>query len=109
MDAELKHFTDSIFTINPSFSDIFGSALPAMTGTSITTTGSDSSASVIVNELRQNTSQFAQKVTTKAPDEEVEAIANKIEGNLLNLQVLGQISEQFCNSLIEELRALTSQ
>jgi hypothetical protein len=79
-----------------------------MSGTSITTTGSDSSASNLVNDLRQTTSQFAEQINAQAPRNDIHVLSNKIEGDLLTLQVLGQISDKLCSSLIDDLHSLDS-
>ena len=109
MDPKLHDFVEKILSINPSFSNLFGGGIPGMSGTSVTTVGGNSSASDIVNDLRQTTTVFAKKVTAHAPTAEITVLAERIEGALLNLCILGQINERLRDRLTRELYTLVEQ
>ena len=106
MESQLHDFVEKVLSINPGYSNLFGGGIPGMSGASVTTIGGSSSASDIVNDLRQATAEFTAKITASAPAPEIAALAERIEGALLNLRMLGQINERFCDTLIQALHTL---
>lgn len=106
MKPDVKQFVDKIFSINPTFSNAFGSGLPGMGATSVTASGGSVSASDVVNDLRKAATQFAEKANANVPKEELKLAGQKIEADLLNLRVLEQVSPELCDSLITELHDL---
>ena len=106
MAQDLKNFVNRIFGVNPSYSSVLGSGIPGMAGTSIASIGASSSSSAVVSDLRKTTALFAEKVSKQAPRNEITSLAKTIEADLLTLRSLEQISEDLCNSLIDELHAL---
>ena|ERR1700729_1275484 len=100
MNKDLRAFTDQIFGLNSTASSSFGASA---TGGTRSTTGTSSGA-VVLNRLRAETAEFAELAAANQPDHEVLAAKAKvIEGDLLNLQVLGQISDKLCDALIDDL------
>ena len=99
MANDINNFVDKIFSINATASTTYGSAM---------TVGNRdngmSSGSLIVNDLRLATAKFAKLMASNQPNSIVIQQAMKVvEGQLLDLQVMGQISNQLCNSLVDEL------
>ena len=78
MDPQLKKFVDKVFAINPTQANIFagGSGVAGAGNNSFGTTGID-----LLNSLRNNTVKFAKGYAEKAPAEDVQVLADEVEGN----------------------------
>jgi hypothetical protein len=101
MSVNLKQFVERIFSINSSGSTVHGSSIGI--GSRAITPGDTTSE--LINKLRGDTAVFAELlVKNRKPLPEIDEKAKAIEGYLMTLQALGQISPQFCDSLLSDLR-----
>jgi hypothetical protein len=99
MDKNLKALADRIFSINASVSTTYGSALSV--GSRETNM---SSSTQIINELRTATAEFVKLRASGSNDTAaIQNAAKKVEGQILTLQVMGQISPELCDSLLDDL------
>ena len=106
MQENIKTLADQIFSINPTVSTAYGSA--ATVGSrDMAGGGISNSASDIIFKLRAETASLVETVpkNNKGPSS-IEAKVNNIEGYLLALQAIGQISDQFCNDTVKALRSI---
>ena len=108
MNTQLKLFGEKLLSINPSYTNIFGTGLPGMGGSSAATSGASSSASDIVVHLQANANKFVRGADGRLPQTEWLALARAIEGDLLTLQALGCIQQADCEGLIDELHSAIS-
>lgn len=108
MAVTLKNFVEQIYTINPTFINAFGTGLPGMTGSAISVQGANTSGSDVITQLRHETSTFAELVSHQASNRQIHQSAQTLEGQLLTLQTLSQISGQLAARLIDELHDLAN-
>ena len=98
-----KQFAEKIFSINASSSTAYSSVLSIGSRSNVMSDGS-----LIVNQLRSATAELTELIESKNADAKVlEEKAKFVEGCVLNLQVTGQISSDFCDSLLEDLHNMT--
>jgi hypothetical protein len=103
MKNELKIFADKVFSLNASASTTYGSVLSV--GSRETNM---SSSSQIINELRAAAAEFVRLVGSGNDDTaEIQIAAKKVEGQILNLQVMGQISSELRDTLLDDLHRIT--
>lgn len=102
MKQDIKTFVDQIFSINPTVSTVYGSAL-TVGSRDMAGGGINNSASTVVFKLREETANLAESISNDSNDKNVKLKAQNIEGYLMALQTLGQISEQLCDKLLSEL------
>lgn len=109
MESELRKFIERVHSIETLYIDFLGRGLPGMAGTAITTQGSSSSGTDITNKLRTDSTKFAKLLSSHADKKQVDDSAHALEGHLLALQTIGQLSEKNADELIDELHKLTDQ
>src|SRR4051794_21269948 len=98
MAADLKTFVDQVFSINSTVSTVYGSSL-AVGSRATPSDGGPTPSSDLIYKLRRETASFAEMAASADKDNDALTIqAKTIEGLLLNLQVLGQISSTFCDA-----------
>ena len=101
--SNLKVFVEKIFGINSTASTAYGSSL-AVGSRATSSSGSTTAAADIIYKLRTVTANYAELINSGHADKhDLEAKKKAIEGYLLSLEALGQISNEYCNSLISEL------
>ena len=108
MNAQLRLLGEKLLSINPSYTNIFGTGLPGMGGSSAATSGASSSASDIVVHLQATANKFLRNADERLAQTEWIALAQAIEGDLLTLQALGCIQQADCEGLIDELHSARS-
>jgi len=105
MNDPLKQFVEKVFSINGSVSTTYGAALSVGNRQNVMSDGS-----LIVNQLRPATVELAKLIASKKSDPKaIKEKSQMVEGYILNLQVMGQISSDFCNSLLEDLHNITDK
>jgi hypothetical protein len=107
MQEDIKTFVDQIFSINPTVSMVYGSAL-SVGSRDMAGGGISNSASDTVFKLREETASMAELLLLKDDQNKsaLEAKSKNIEGYLMMLQTIGQISDQSCNDLINKLQSI---
>lgn len=103
MIVEMKTFLDKIHGLTPNYINFLGTAMPGMGGTAISTQGANSSGTDIMNTLRADATTFAKLYGDSASNEAIREAAQRIEGSLMTLQVLGQISDNTASALLDEM------
>ena len=72
--------------------------------------GISNSASDVVFSLRRDTAALTELLGKNDQDRSMtEAKAKDIEGHLMTLQVLGQISDKYCGDLINQLHVIVNK
>ena len=102
MDKDIKSFVDEIFTISPTTSTVYGSALN-VGSRDMAGAGINNSSSTVVFNLKEEVAGFAELIRNNPKDKKVKLKAKNIEGYLMTLVTLGQISEQFGDRLLDKL------
>lgn len=111
MAVDLTSFVEEIMGVNPQYKNfnIFapGSNLPGMGGQAIATTGAANGGTDTTQHLQHEVIAFAQAyVSSKVTIEQLEVLAQNIEGLLMMEQTLSMLSEQKVTHLIENLHTL---
>ena len=99
MNSDLQVFVEKVFGINPSMGGILNGGAA---GNSFSR-----SAFVVLEELKRSTAELATELRSGAEAETVETLVKSIQGDLLLLQTLGEISEGLMHELIAELDGLS--
>jgi hypothetical protein len=109
MQEDLKAFINQVFSINATVSTIYGSAL-TVGSRDMSGGGINNSASETVFRLRKETASLAELLGRTDKDEStIRTKAQNVEGYLMTLQTLGQISAEFCNTLINDLHTIVGK
>ena len=93
--AELRSFMERVFAISPSGASIFGS-----TGRAAVSPNANTAAYDTVRQLQQAANDFGRAIVAGSPAHEK---AQQVEGSLLALQTLGQITPELTDDLIAKL------
>lgn len=109
MQKSIQSFVEKIFSINSTISTVYGSAL-TVGSKDMAAVGISNSASDIVFKLRVAATSLAGLLSKSERDKPaIEAKRMDIEGYLMALQTIGQISDQFCNNLVGELQDIVKR
>lgn len=102
--SALHDFEERVFAIQPSYAGFFGMPVPGNAGGSATLTGTSNSATDIIQQLRGATLSLAKELSAAKPDpKNVASLKAAVEGSLMTLQVLDQLSQDTLNSLLAQL------
>jgi hypothetical protein len=110
MQENIKLFVDQVFSINPTVSTVYSSAL-TVGSRDMAGGGISNSASETVFKLKKETASMAELVIHKNDQNKaaLEIKAKNIEGYLMMLQTIGQISDQTCDDLINKLQSIIEE
>jgi hypothetical protein len=106
MNENFKPFIEQLFSINPIASSMYGSG-QRVGSRNIAWGGVNNSGMDLIIKLKKEAKAMIDLLNARSNDEvEIRAKAANIEGFLLTLQVLGQITDQVCDSVIIELHRI---
>jgi len=107
MQSKLEQFCESILNINASAISAFGGGLPGMLGKSAAEQGSITPAADTIYELKRSIIDFSRALKAK-DTKSVKQGVDKIEGLILNLQVMSVLDSRQTEQLIDQLHELAA-
>ena|SRR6478672_12972022 len=103
--SDLDSLLDDIARVNPYYTNMLGSHVPGMGGTSAANIGASNAAVEVIGNLKRDASLFAALVTASERDEDrIISVMEAMEGSIMTLSVFGRLTDNYRDSLLNRMQ-----